>query len=353
LLLKIVNLRMSQLPNLAFRTKPKQLNNSGSGRVNLLVLLLIFLAVFSLIAFNRQNIFDWWKLRGYQPSTAVAGIADQDTMTPYARKIFYVNHPIINDKTTFVKVCPNNGGEQTIVLGCYHSNQAGINLLNVTDTRLNGVEQVTAAHEMLHAAYDRLSSSEKKNVDNLLTNYYENGLKDPRILATIAAYKKSEPKDVVNEMHSVFGTEVANLPPTLEQYYAKYFTNRQAVIALAGAYESEFTSRQATVSADDTKLVSLKSQIDALEEDLKNRQSVISSKQQDLNNLRNSGDFAAYNAAVNPYNALIDAYNYEITRVQGLVDQYNSLLEARNAVALEENQLVNDLNASNLSPINK
>src|SRR5665213_3192248 len=194
-----------------------------------LLLLGIWLAILGLLAFNRQNINDWWLLRHYQPPPAVAHLADQDTMTDYGRKIFYVNHASIESKTAFPQECPNNGGEQTIVLGCYHSNQAGIFLLSVTDPRLDGVEQVTAAHEMLHGAYDRLSSSAKARVDAMLLDYYNHDLHDQRVRDTIAAYRKSEPHDVVNEMHSVFGSEIAHLPAGLEQYYKHYFTDRSKV----------------------------------------------------------------------------------------------------------------------------
>ena len=174
-------------------------SQAGSARQIITVSLLLFwLALLGFAALNRQNIIDWWRLRQYQAPAAIASLADQATLTDYSRKVFYVNWPQQKDKTGFGSACPNNGGEQTIVLGCYHGNQAGIYLLKVTDARLNGVEQVTAAHEMLHAAYDRLGQDERDKVDAMLTNYYKNELKDERILKTIEAYKKSEPNELVS-----------------------------------------------------------------------------------------------------------------------------------------------------------
>ena len=140
------------------------------------------------------------------------------------------------------------------MLGCYHSGQSGIFVLDVTDSRLDGVEQVTAAHEMLHAAYDRLSRSERSKVDAMLEDYYKNDLKDQRIVETINAYKKSEPKDVVNEMHSIFATEIASLPAPLEKYYQRYFTDRGQIVANAERYKSEFTSRQEAIVGYDAQL---------------------------------------------------------------------------------------------------
>ncbi len=322
----------------------------GSARLFTLVVLLVCGAVLGVAAANRQSIYDWVKLRSYTPPAEVAQLATDDTMTPLARHIYYVNHPAIDDKTTFAAACNSNAREQTIVLGCYHSDQAGIYVLGVSDPRLDGVEQVTAAHEMLHAAYDRLSSSERNKVDAMLEDYYQHDLHDQRILDTIAAYKKTEPHDVVNEMHSVFGTEVVSLPTGLEQYYQRYFTDRAQITGNAARYDAEFTSRQQAVAQDDIQLASMKAQISTDENDLKNRQTQIDSQRSQLLSARASNNIAAYNAGVPGFNGLIDVYNREVQTVQQLINQYNQLVTTRNAVALEEDQLVSDLSSS-VAPI--
>jgi len=339
----------------AARTRQKEplgLSQAGVSRVVTLVIVVIWCGLLGLAALNRQNIIDWWLLRNYQAPVAVSTLATQDTLTSYARKVFYVNHPLVDDKVSFATTCPNNGGEQTIVLGCYHGNQAGIFLLSVNDPRLDGVEQVTAAHEMLHAVYDRLSSKDRTKVDAMLMDFYQHGLQDQRIKDTIAAYKKSEPHDVVNEMHSVFGTEVPTLPSQLETYYQRYFVNRAAVAGFATKYQSEFTNRKTAVSQADVELAQLKAQINASEADLPTKQAAITSEQSRLLGLKNSGNISGYNAGVPAYNRLIDSYNAEVHDLQSLVDQYNTLVGNRNAIALEQDQLVNELK-TNVSTINR
>jgi len=317
-----------------------------------LIGLLLFWAVLIMVALHERDITDWWRLRHFQPSATVSELASETTMTPYARKVFYVNSPVIADKTSFSHSCPANGGEKTVILGCYHSNQAGIYVLGVTDSRLTGVEQVTAAHETLHAAYDRLSGHDRQRVDAMLQDYYQHDLKDARLLDTIAAYKKSEPHDVVNEMHSVFGTEAANLPAPLEQYYRRYFTNRSQIVDYAQRYQGEFTTRQAQVKQADSQLQNLKQQIERAEADLQSQQATISAQQSALLQKRNSGQTAAYNAGVPVYNQLVDSYNGQVQAVHNLIDQYNQLVANRNAIALEEDQLANALNPS-AQPIQK
>jgi hypothetical protein len=309
------------------------------------VLLLLWLVALWLVALNRHNILDWWKLRHYQAPAAISTLAAQDTMTGYGRKIFYVNQPVIDDKSAFTKACPHNGGEQTIVLGCYHGGQSGIFLLNVDDPRLNGVLQVTAAHEMLHGAYERLSSAERKRVDAMLVDYYNNGLHDQRIVKTIAAYKKSEPNDIVSEMHSVFGTEIAGLPSQLEAYYKRYFTDRSQIASYAAQYQAQFTDREAIVAGYDSQLAYLKTQITSAESDLQSKQAAINTMQSKLTSQKNSGDINGYNAGVPVYNNLVNAYNAEIQTIKDLIRHYNQLVAERNAVALEEDELVKDLSA--------
>ncbi len=281
---------------------------------------------------NLQNIKDWLLLRNYTPPAAVSLLASQDTMTPKATHVFYVNHPqIVEGVTSFRQQCKI--AEQTIVLGCYHAGQEGIAIYNVQDARLNGVVQVTASHEMLHAAYERLSGSEKTNVDNMLQDYYKNGLKDQRILDTIDSYKKTEPNDVINEMHSVFGTEVANLPAPLETYYQKYFSNRKVVTGFASVYQSEFASRKNRIDAYDEKLALLKQQIETKEHNLQIRSVNLKSEQQRLDSLRSSGRTEEYNASVPDFNQLVNEYNAGVSDLQTDITNYNNLVTERNALA--------------------
>src|ERR1700712_2299715 len=103
----------------------RRLKQSGRGGLATLLVLLILIGAAAFALRDRQNIMDWWTLRNYTPTSTVSALATQDTMTPYARKVFYVNDPQISSKTDFRGQCPNNGGETTIVLGCYHGFQNG------------------------------------------------------------------------------------------------------------------------------------------------------------------------------------------------------------------------------------
>lgn len=290
---------------------------------------------------QRDYLFDTWRLHNYQPSTEIVHLADATTMTPDARHLFYVYHPLLEDKTSFGNHCGN--GEQTIVLGCYILHK-GIYLYNVPDERLNGVKEVTAAHEMLHGQYDRLSSGDRKKVDAMTAEALKS-ITDERLLQTIDSYRKKDATIVPNELHSILGTEVRNLPPDLEAYYKRYFTNRSAIVDFADSYKGEFTSREQRVNDLDKQLANLKSQIDNLNTSLESQQNTLKSQYNNLQQEKRSGEIAAYNQAVPAYNLAVQSYNADVNKQRSLVTQYNNLVEERNSLAVEENQLIKALDS--------
>lgn len=310
------------------------------------ILILLLLVISPLLLFwQRNSLYDAWRLHGYQVPAQVASLADDTKMTDSARHIFYVNHPqLMADSQTFRQACTTT--EQTIVLGCYHGPEAGIYIYQVKDARLSGVQQVTAAHEMLHAAYERLSANDRNYINKLLTDYYNTGLTDQRIKDTIESYKKTEPKSLVDEMHSIFGTEIASLPKPLEDYYKRYFSDRTAVTNLSAGYEAEFTSRESVVKNLEDQLQTLQDKIKSEESSLKAEYSQINAQRAQLDSYRSSGQTGAYNSAVDQFNALVDDYNAKVRSYQADVARYNQLVNQYNQTAGDLRSLYNSINAN-------
>ncbi len=295
---------------------------------------LAIIALGAALFFKQDTIFDIWRLRNYQAPSEIVRLADVTKMTDPARRLFYVYHPSLEDKASFNGHCTN--AEQTIVLGCYIEFQ-GIYLYRVTDERLNGVVEVTAAHEMLHAAYDRLSAKERSKID-ALTSDVASGISDERLKTTIENYRKKDPSVVPNELHSILATEVRDLPPELEKYYSQYFSDRSAIVGLAERYQSEFTARDRQVEAYDAELASLKAEIDAIDQQLQVQQANLKTQSDDLQQKRRD-DTDAYNAAVPQYNQAVNEFNSGVNRQKQLVIRYNTTVELRNEIATEENEL--------------
>jgi uncharacterized protein YukE len=308
-------------------------------------LVLIGAGVFVLL--QPYAIPDWIKLYGYTPPPAITTLAKDTTMTSAASRLLYVNHSAIEEKVSFRQHCPQ-ADEKTIVIGCYHSGQKGIFILSVTDERLHGVEQVTTAHEMLHAAYERLSNSEKKRVDAMLTSYQQNGLTDQRVISAIESYKKSEPGQELNEMHSMFGTEIGDLPQDLEQYYGQYFTSRKTVVDFADQYQDAFTSRESAINEYDTQLKDQEAEIKANTRMLEPQASEIEQERSRLDNLHEQQSIIAYNAGVAPFNAKVIAYNDLLETTKKMISNYNALVEKRNAIAAQTVELQQAISSSSL-----
>lgn len=295
---------------------------------------------------QRQDIFDWSRLRNYQPSADVMKLATDTSMNDGMRRLFYVYRPSIEDKTTFNKSCRDN--EQTIVLGCY-VDRMGIHLLNVTDSRLAGVEEVTAAHESLHAAYARLSRSERSDIDRMTAAAFA-ALTNDRVKGTIELYRKQDASVVPNELHSILGTEVRELPADLETYYKRYFTDRLKIVGFSEQYEQAFTDRKNQIIAYDAELASLKAQIDSLQTDLERLASALSAQRAQLDSQRSSGNITAYNNGVSSYNRNVVTYNQKIDELTTLVAKFNDIVPKRNEIASEEQELVQAIDSRETVP---
>ncbi len=228
--------------------QPANLSTSKKSRFQLLASILI-LVLAGWIFLNRQYVLDEVALYRYSPPAEITTLATNATMTDRAQRYFYASHPEINSADDFNRNCKAEA-EQTIILGCYTMRR--IYLFDVSDERLNGVKEVTAAHEMLHAAYDRLGAKEKSDVNRMVTEQTAK-IDDERILGLIDLYNKSEPGQLANEMHSILATEVVNLSPELESYYGRYFTDRQQIVRYSQQYEGIFSSlnqRRQEISAE-------------------------------------------------------------------------------------------------------
>lgn len=316
-------------------------------------LLLGLLLVVNVVAWTeRQAIADWWRLRDYSAPQDVAVLASDTTMTGYAKHLFYINHPSLESKDSFNTHCADEDKE-TAVLGCFRGNRQGIYIYAVTDSRLDGVRQVTAAHEMLHQAYDRLSSAERKRIDTLLEDFYHNGLTDEAVKSKLDFYKKQSGAVLVNEMHSIFGTEVRNLPPELEAYYKQYFNDRSKVVSDREAYQGEFTRRQELVAQYDQQLAGLKKQIATNKSTLEQEMAALNAKEKEINQDISNKDQAAYVADVQQYNATVSQYNGLLSTTRSLITQHNDIVSKRNDIAVQEQQLQQALDSRLDSPTTK
>jgi hypothetical protein len=194
-----------------------------------------------LLVINRQHAIDQLSVWQYKPTAEIVTLANRTTMNETGRFYFYASQPSVEAAKEFNTKCGRKESN-TAILGCYTGRY--IYVYNVTDTRLDGIREVTAAHEMLHAAYTRMGSGEKQRINTLLEAEYAKLKDNAQFAERMAFYARTEPGERDNELHSVIGTEVAAVSPALEAHYKGYFTDRRKVVDLHAKYAGVFESLQ-------------------------------------------------------------------------------------------------------------
>lgn len=293
----------------------------------------------ALIAWNFQDIQDWWYLKNYRPSPAIASLTRRVKFSDHGKKLFYLYDPQLLNKKEFAENCTFD--EYAIVVGCYDGKK--VYVLDITNKKLEPGEVVTAAHEMLHVAYDRLSSDERKRVNSLLTKE-EKKIKDKQILASLKLYKKGSPTEYLNEVHSVIGTELAGLGAELGTYYKQYFSNRQSLVKIARDYNEIFAKLQREADSLSKRLNTLASELNkesnrlsAIYDDLQVDRKALQQRIDRGEASQSLSDaIALFDSRVISYNNRVEAYKVDASRYKTLKARYD-------AVALRHEELVKSI----------
>jgi hypothetical protein len=296
---------------------------------------------------NRQQIIDEITLWQYQPSEQITTIASRAKMSETGKKMFYISKPQIKSANEFNEDC-RRVEKGNAILGCYNQSSGEIYVYDVTNPELDGVKEVTAAHEMLHAAWARLGSAEKKQLTLLLEQAYEK-VKTDKLAERMEYYNRAQPGSRANELHSILGTEFANLGDELERYYKRYFTDRSEILRLHAQYQEKFESREKEARELSE---SLKTRKEDLDQELAQYSADVADfnrRASDFNQRANSGNFSSQddfarqrrslqaelsglNRRRASLNAQVDSYNSDVLRLRQLGVKINELNKSLDSV---------------------
>lgn len=289
------------------------------------------------------QLLDEFRAQQYTPSSHISAIEQRVTLTSVGRRIFYATSPEVQDSGQFNGSC-HSVERTTAILGCYYRDR--IYLYNVQNSELDGALDVTAAHELLHAAYARLSTFEQRKVDGLVRAAYQKVKNEPTLKRLMEYYKQAEPGAEINELHSILGTTIANLDSELERYYARYFTNRASIVTLNQRYTQVFseldqqaTSLKAKISAEES---SLKTETDAYQNELNQLNSDI----QSFNQRAVSGDFSSqeFYATRSALSGRVASLNNQQNQLNTRISAYNTMIAEYNKLAVRAQQLNQSMN---------
>lgn len=310
--------------------------------VKALIGLLIGLVVAGVILLYGNRIVDAVLATRFVPNSQIASIRTTLQMTDEGNNLFYASQPVIESGEAFNTACETTERSQAI-LGCYTMRK--IYLFDITNDDLAGAEEVTAAHEVLHAAYERLNIFERPKVDKMLDDQYQKIKDKPDLVKIVAYYRQNEPDSVGNELHSILGTIEASLSPELEAYYARYFTDRSAIVAMNDTYSAVFDAVNARATELADQIAAMKPQVEQ----------ALSQYTADLDTL--NADIATFNqqyeAGVyktqSAFNAARQALVVRVNALNARRNEINTTVAAYNAIIAEQNQLsvqVQTLNTS-------
>lgn len=305
--------------------------------VAVILSLALFVAA-SWLLFNRQLVLDYVSYWQYEPTSEIEELAAKTHMTQKGKFMFYVTHPKLDGTQAFNDECKRQE-EGNAILGCYSKGR--IFIYDIKDERLDGVREVTAAHEMLHAAYERLSASQRAKVDSELEAAYEK-LANDDLKERMQYYARTEPGQRSNELHSILATEFSELTPALEEHFSVYFDDRQKVVELYGQYSGRFNELASNTSMLREKLEALSEEITQLSDQYNKDISSINSKIDSFNARAEAGNFSTREEFDSERSALLseadalsetrDTITAKSREYERMRAEYNSLVDESNSM---------------------
>jgi len=252
---------------------------------------IVILVAAGLLFMNRQYAMDQITVWSYKPSVQIQTIEDRIDLTNKGKFYFYSTQPVVANADQFNQDCPRQEVGNPI-LGCYSAQR--IYVYDITNTQLDGIEEVTSAHEMLHAVWERTSMDDQNKIGALLkAEYQKRSATETDLVERMQYYQRTEPGEFLNELHSILGTEDGALSPELETYYKRFFNDRQKVVDLHIKYDGVFKSLKQQSDTLYADLTSLGESIDTRTTKYNSDVKLLSADIDSFNTRANSGEFSS------------------------------------------------------------
>jgi len=328
----------------------------GHGRVVLVVLaILLNVALVLVIAWlvtHRDRVIDQVTVWNYTVPATIAEYAARADLTDGGRFLLYASTPSVSAGRAFDAACSTRQ-EGVGILGCYLPATRQTHLFDVTDARLDGLEEVVASHEMLHAAWDRMGAAERGALAPLLDAEAAKRTDDKDLTDKLAFYATTEPGERLNELHSILGTEYGSLSPALEKHYALYFSDRTVVVGLHDKSNAVFVDQQRQITNLTTQITALAAGIDADYAAYNAGYDALSTDVANFNARAKSGDFGSQSAFEAERNELLARQSDLDAQYQSIADRharYDGLVAQLTSLNAEVDALNRSINITPRTP---
>ena len=306
----------------------------------------VLVAIAAFVILNFGPLKDQYLAATYQPSAEISQIENELQLTDQGTKLFRASQPSLEDQADFNAHCDSHNAEVS-VLGCYANSR--IYLYRAQQTELKGVQEATAAHELLHAVWARMSNDEHERVGALLKDYYAQH--QEQFGEEMKLYDETQRLD---ELHSRVGTEGRNLLKELDEHYAQYFQNQKRIVGFYDAYNNRFKGLKHEANQLLIEIKDLENTINNQTIDYKTRTEALSGQIKEFNTCAQTPDCftsqSAFNAKRNELlteqKALEELYN----QINHETAVYNEKVAAYNANIFHTQTLQNSINSNSQPP---
>lgn len=161
------------------------------------------------------------------PGDEVSRLAVDAGLTSRGSTVLFANSPTLEKREQLAASCRNDSHG---ILGCYDAATRSIHLLAIDDPLLDGLDAGIAAHEMLHAVWQRMSESERVELTSLLRAEEIRLSASEDFAIRMSVYSDLDDAGYIDELHSVLALEARGLSPRLEAHYAVYFLDRAGLV---------------------------------------------------------------------------------------------------------------------------
>ena len=318
-------------------------NKNKTGRnVFGVVLLALVAAIAVATVLNRVVIYDFVRGLSYQPSEEMANIKKSLQLTDLGEFIFNASQPELNKQDEFNRNCYAIN-DDAAVLGCYVNQN--IYVYDITEKSLDGIRELTTAHELLHAIYARLSQDEKINLKPVLEKVYDDNV--DILKSDLEIYLESER---LEEIYVRAGTEIKKLPDELEEHYTRVFKDQDAVVDFYDQYIGVFREVETKLDNLTKEMDVIKTVMDEKTIDYENRTADLTARINEFNNCADTAGcfesswefYMQRNQLMMERESLMVLYN----EISDLMDRYNAKVDEYNNNVIKSNKLNQIINSN-------
>lgn len=300
-----------------------------------LAFLVIALALLSTQITFIQDLISGW---GFEMSPKMAEIESDLGLTSTGRRILLATRPIVeSDAEKFNEYCYHDTAENVSVLGCYAN--GNIYAYEITHEQLVDENNVTVAHELLHAAWERTSESEREKIKVWLNEVY--AANQAWFDEQLESYQEEAR---IEEIYTRAGTRLAELPPELEVHYGKYFENRAQIVEYHQNYEAPFKELTAEIETLHEQIKTARAENDAKRTAYRQGIKDLNERIRIFNNCANTAGCFTSDAQFQRQRQALDA---EQTRLEAERVELNQQIDENNARIREYENLRTSLGELN------